>query len=201
MRIRLVRFPLLILLLAGVLVPAAVRAQEDGPPPGDNPGEDTGQATNCTAQSDCQPVEVEELSTAYAHGQAFYLPCGSVVCPTSLSNVKVTVLPSVAKALGLHSTTIAEGAAAGPVRTNDNSIEETSKSYYFLPLKASAERAMKKKKVRSIEPTASGSFKNPDGSVFRFKATLASWVFPGNCSGQSLHIQRRLTYGGHCEPN
>jgi hypothetical protein len=189
MRFSRVRVAFFTLLLVGVLVPAAVRAQ------GDEPGRGP---SDCRQARNCQPVEVEHLSTVYAHGQAFYLPCGDVTCPASLPHVKVTVLRSVAKTLGLHSTTIAEGAAAGPSRTNDSSIDDTSKSYYFIPLKASVERAMKKKKVSSMDPVASGSVPNLDGSVYQFKSTLVSWSFDGNCSGRKLHIKRRLTYGGHC---
>jgi hypothetical protein len=191
-RFSLVRVAFLTVLLAGVVVPTKVWAQGEGGD-GDTP------APFCSG-GQCRPSGGQELRTAYAHGQAFYIGCGprSFACPSSLQHVKVTVLKSVAKTLGLSSTTIADGAAAGPSRTNDASIDDTSKSYYFLPLKASVEHKMKKKKVNDIGVTASGSVTGPDGTVYHFKPTLLDWSFEGNCSGRSLHIQRRLSYGGHC---
>lgn len=195
MRFSIVRVTVLTVLLAGVVGPTTVWAQSDG---------GNTQQRFC-ADGQCNTSGGQELRTAYAHGQAFYVGCGqqgsslSFACPSSLQHMKVTVLKSVAKTLGLSSTTIASGAAAGPSRTNDATIEDTKKSYYFLPLKASVERKMKAKKVNSIGVTVSGSATGPDGTVYHFKSTLVNWGFAGNCGGRGLHIQRRLSYGGHCE--
>lgn len=151
--------------------------------------------------SGCEPRGVQDIAHVYARGQAFEIPCApnnetTFPCNGTVEG-KVTVLASVAKTLGLSSTTIAQGKATGPVKTTEGGEPGT---FYFLPLRASAEKKMKAKKVRVIAVTVSGSTKGPTGTVKNLKTSRADWSYRGNCMGPRLHIERRLTYGGTCMP-
>lgn len=143
----------------------------------------------------CEAPEIQSIDSAYKYGQALYLDCGvSFRCPAAKNvDVKATVSKSVAKVLGLTSTTVAGGDAVGPKRVN---LDDEKKTYYFVPLRADAERKMKAKEVRSITVTVSGTATGPDG-IRRFAARV-DWSFDGNCSGRDLKITRHLTYGGTC---
>lgn len=157
----------------------------------------------------CSVQYINDIRVAYLFGQAVYVECGTNApkCPDAKDvDVKVTILPSVARVLHASSTTI----SAGPtdVRTGkeiDAKVPDPSENfskdshYYFVQLKPAIEQRMKKIKVRSIGVTVSGVVTRPDGTKVNVKSRLVTSGFEGNCSGLSLHIQRRLTYGGHCE--
>ncbi len=175
----------------------------------DECGEGGGAPPPVCVGNSCSVQYINDIRVAYLFGQALYVECGTNApkCPDAKDvDVKVTILPSVAKVLHASSTTI----SAGPteMRTGkeidakvDDPNENFSKDshYYFVQLKPAIEQRMKKIKVRSIGVTVSGVVTRPDGTKINVKSRLVTSGFEGNCSGRSLHIQRRLTYGGHCE--
>ena len=201
------RNPLLTLLFAlCVLGAAGAGAQEP-----DENGEPR-QREFCEAWTNgetayCKIESGQTIGDAYRYGQAIYIECGRVryrgddkpfACPRNEDvDVKVTVIKSVKKALGLSSTTISARKAIGPLTIKLEGDEEKA-PYYFVPLRAEVERKMKAKKVSSITVTASGTATGRNGKVHRFPRTRSEWDFPGNCQGTSLRIQRHLTYGGTC---
>jgi len=204
--------PLILLaLMAAALGTTTALAQSDEPPEGDSCAEGcpTAQFAPCTHRLACDVQEVQQLKVLYRYGQSVRVECddkassASPPCPSAGDvDIKVTVLPSVAKVL--HSgTTISESettARLGKEISPDPDQDFDSHSqYYFVKLKPSIVRRMKAIKVNMISTTVSGTVAAPDGSKAAIKSKLSTSAFPGNCSGQDLHIQRRLTYGGHCE--
>jgi hypothetical protein len=159
--------------------------------------------------SGCGVQAVQDIRVTYKYGFAMYVECGPPylpACPPAKDvDVKATVLPSVAKILHISSTTI----TAGPTEARlgkDVDVPDPDENFgakshfYFVQLKPAVERAMKNIKVRTLEPTLSGSITRADGSKVNVKTRLGTTAFMGNCSGQSLRIKRRIVYGGHCIP-
>ncbi len=197
-----------LLLAVFLLVPGSAAAQGDGRAFCTFSAEGDGQARtgafSASKNSLCHVYPVQSVSHAYRYGQAILMDCGTLAdrkpfaCPRKQDvDVKVTVIKSVKKALGLKSTTISAGKAIGPLTTAVG-VEDSKATYYFMPLRATVERKMKRKKVRNLTVTVSGKATGLDGKVERFPRTRSEWSFDGSCSGRSLKIQRHLTYGGSC---
>jgi hypothetical protein len=161
----------------------------------------------CSNSFPCSVLASYDIAVLYKYGQPVYINCGTSGtpgCPDAKDvDIKVKVLPSVARVLHTSSTTI----SAGPidVRTgkqvdvpdpNDNF--DPGLRYYFVQLKPAVERRMKEIKVRSMSLTVTGHVTRADGTKVAVDTELVSVAFPGNCSGRSLRIKRRLVYGGHC---
>jgi hypothetical protein len=163
----------------------------------------------CSNSFPCETLSSYDIAVLYRYGQPVYINCGTSgtpKCPDVKDvDIKVKVLPSVARVLHTSSTTISVAETHGPLTGKQVDVPDPNDNfdpqlqYYFVQLKPAVERRMKKIKVRMISMTVSGSVTRADGTKVAVKSDeLVSVAFPGNCSGQSLRIKRRLTYGGHC---
>ena len=163
----------------------------------------------CSTGLTCEAQPVQDLRQTYRYGQAVYVECNDAeapypACPKAGDvDITVTVLASVAKVL--HSgTTISTGKVSArlgkDVNPNPSEGFSDTSQYYVVELKPSVVKRMKAINVSFLGMTVTGTVTRSDGTKAKIKHGDDPEItsFHGNCSGRNLHIQRRLTYGGHC---
>jgi len=201
------RFPVLLILLLSALALGAGSASSQECEEGCG----VKQLPACSYRNSCSVQAVQDIRVTYRYGWSVSIDCdadpgtGSPPCPDPADvGIKVTVLKSVAKVL--HSGTTISAGAVSSRRGKDINVPDPNQNYdpqalyYFVKLKPAVVKRMKAINVSTLEPTVSGTVDRGDGTTGKIPSELVLTAFQGNCSGRTLHIQRRLTYGGHCVP-